>query len=1190
MASTGTRTTRSRYSSPQQPAQGQHDPTKNSEHKRQTTLKEWYEPPVQSKPSYQDANLMAVGVLEGMGPLDVPPKASNLKKIAGGEKEHTSSYRKIILKNRPSTAPKPAPPSTPQMDESEDNLTPAPTRRSVSSKDVDDDYTPHPKAPSTSRLKITRNSISRASAPQPSSTPSQQQTPAVATPTRPSRPEKMPEDKEAIDKIVERAVDEALEHFRYPTAFALRTLYDENSSNAHFLAMVQDIYQQTADAETIEEFARMVYEKKKEGKKDDKGCYYFVPPSTNSLFTPRKPVAAPYKSLLKLEIPKLSVDGDRHLRKKVKPNSFHESAHKMAANGVKGSAAHPSPLRNRKRADSAGSDSSLSSAKSVTPPAEQEAEGEGDHVLDAGGPGRNSSAGGANNASDPATRQPMAGRKRNVTTTKKHGNVSPTPTPTPSSPTADLAPSARGAGAASSMPAAVDSPLLTKLAKQSSKQPDDVIKFPSRFGPVQDDAKERLKRLAKKVTNARAGEALSWERPHAAEPGRDAGRASRAPAAVARPRPSLPPPAPLTTTRATRSQKRNHEEVDDDAAPSTPNVAAESGSLASGVNSRAATPNPRAAKKARTGLRVKTSPMKKKTGPSAGIPRPPGERNSPPANGQSNNQDENDDYCSSCGGNGELVCCDGCTRSFHFKCVDPPMVEGPLPDEWFCHVCFSARYPDRVPDHGGAFGQLLNALEKKNSSAFRLPGEIRDYFDGVKTGVDGEYEEVAPPTKTKKKAGAEEVLDFFKQRDADGNPVICHQCERPAAKDRAIIPCSLCGLYWHLDCLDPPQAHAPVPRTFRCPGHIDDLLAKIPAALGPAHRFRKIKGTPIIKPVYSRGNVNNGWINVEGDWLDSPIAWTKPKSAWNEPESFGHQYTLQPETIIADFKEKCRKERPKTVPAPQLAQVHVPRNNEDWERQQAALNMVRFSQPDQSGVAELITALVDNADPAMVSMIARGDAQHFDDGPLSLTDEHSLMAMSQQLEAIQAQIKARLESLRCRSLETSPVPPAASPEMGNVETGDSTTSVPPLDPIVQDEQVPSPALGDDSTEVADSLPTALPAVDGAEEPDHSDPAKLILDTTPSSLPVSQTEKNDDTQEKTLLNGSSRSQSVARDTPEPVKEALDGNDTPITMQSSPDAKAIQKDADATKMDVETDSANVQPEAMDIDKDLSQLPTP
>lgn len=113
-------------------------------------------------------------------------------------------------------------------------------------------------------------------------------------------------------------------------------------------------------------------------------------------------------------------------------------------------------------------------------------------------------------------------------------------------------------------------------------------------------------------------------------------------------------------------------------------------------------------------------------------------------------QDENDDYCSSCGGNGELVCCDGCTRAFHFKCVDPPLLEGALPDEWYCNVCLVTRNPAALTQHSGCFSTLLNIIEKKNSSAFRLPADVRGYFEGVKTGTDGEYETVAPPaSKTK---------------------------------------------------------------------------------------------------------------------------------------------------------------------------------------------------------------------------------------------------------------------------------------------------------------------------------------------------------------------------------------------------------------------------------------------------------
>jgi hypothetical protein len=103
-------------------------------------------------------------------------------------------------------------------------------------------------------------------------------------------------------------------------------------------------------------------------------------------------------------------------------------------------------------------------------------------------------------------------------------------------------------------------------------------------------------------------------------------------------------------------------------------------------------------------------------------------------------QDDNDDYCSACGGNGDLVCCDGCTRSFHFKCVDPPMIEGNLPDEWFCNHCQFKRREgdDPLP---GTFGPLLLLLDKKNPSAFHLPKAIREYFVDVKTSADGEYEE-----------------------------------------------------------------------------------------------------------------------------------------------------------------------------------------------------------------------------------------------------------------------------------------------------------------------------------------------------------------------------------------------------------------------------------------------------------------
>lgn len=104
-------------------------------------------------------------------------------------------------------------------------------------------------------------------------------------------------------------------------------------------------------------------------------------------------------------------------------------------------------------------------------------------------------------------------------------------------------------------------------------------------------------------------------------------------------------------------------------------------------------------------------------------------------------QGENVDYCTACGGNGELLCCDGCTRSFHFKCLDPPMDPNQPPDgEWFCYMCEARKDPQIRPARG-LFAELAHRLAKQNPIAFSLPNSIREYFEGVKTGEEGEYEE-----------------------------------------------------------------------------------------------------------------------------------------------------------------------------------------------------------------------------------------------------------------------------------------------------------------------------------------------------------------------------------------------------------------------------------------------------------------
>lgn len=147
--------------------------------------------------------------------------------------------------------------------------------------------------------------------------------------------------------------------------------------------------------------------------------------------------------------------------------------------------------------------------------------------------------------------------------------------------------------------------------------------------------------------------------------------------------------------------------------------------------------------------------------------------------------------------------------------------------------------------------------------------------------------------------GYDEAPDYFKLKDSKGNPILCHGCHLSAVNpSRAIIPCTYCSLSWHLDCLDPPLAKEPPPgRSWRCPAHVDDLLEQVPGSLGPAHRFRKIKGASLIKPVLARGVRNNGHIEIENATSDDE----DQGSGFYEQREYGHVYKLPEEGIKLDF-------------------------------------------------------------------------------------------------------------------------------------------------------------------------------------------------------------------------------------------------------------------------------------------------
>lgn len=590
-----TRASRSRFSSPQTAPNGTTDSSRgqatNGTESQKQFMQRWLEPPVQVKPSYQDDGLVRHGVVENMAPLGTLPKAGFFKKTAPPpppapeQSAQATPIRKIVVK-RPAAppAPVPTPAVAPEEDETEEEEgvgtenvgndqgdedvkdaqgmggatvagrgktrttaagSRSRSRRSVASWDRDDeDWAPG----KSSQKAAGRRSLSSASAGRLGSTASTASLPQTAAANEGSQRADL---KEFTDKVVEAAVDEALSHFRYPTAWALRTLYDENSSDPDFLAMIEKVFAQTADDATLVEFARLVRAKKQEGKKDDKACYYFVPPSTNSRFTPHKPKRAPYANLLQLDLSPLRLGQPRSRpqkaeqarqqsepeaadrepdikaepepepepepefppRKRRKSNRHAESASKMTitrangANGVKSNAETPS--RRRTRARSMSSSSTLSSARSLTPPADDE-ERDG---FDAAAP--------SSSRTSPAAQQPITSKKRRFNAPRKSRNVSPSPRPSPA-PSTSTAPQQQASASRSQpqplpakkvavapeegqpyeMPAVVDSPLFPNLnSKKGAKSGAPVPVFPSKVGRLDpNDENLLLREQARKHT------------------------------------------------------------------------------------------------------------------------------------------------------------------------------------------------------------------------------------------------------------------------------------------------------------------------------------------------------------------------------------------------------------------------------------------------------------------------------------------------------------------------------------------------------------------------------------------------------------------------------------------------------------------------------------------------------------------
>ncbi|KAH7038133.1 uncharacterized protein B0I36DRAFT_75884 [Microdochium trichocladiopsis] len=1094
---TSSKSTRSRYSSPSAGTQNRSSVTKE----QRNFMRSWLEPPVQNKPSFQDAGLMRSGVLENMAPLGTLPKANALKKTTTSKTTRSSpspadedftsapapTVRKTTFKVMPysqtvalatieaSSATPSRSPSVPALDmEVQQSRSQSPLSRPshlplVIDDGADEDYVPKKtKKPRRSTAKKLGKAASEEtpgvaeSTAEPTTTTRRQsarhKTRRQSSPTPPqpatfrapsSTRDREPEDKEMADKVVELAVEEALDFHRYPTAFAIRLLYDDYQNDPHFVAMIEDIAHQRADIETLQEFTRLVKEKKKDGARNGNAYDYFVPPSDGSRASPSKAQPAPYADLLTMDMGTIkdqeSDQGSEeppNKRPKLEPTEslvmngtgvgcsgaarpLHDTPQKAPAASAKGTPGSRKSPRKKHRSDSLSSLSSLSSIDvdeldfstfaANTAAASGEEEDLEEDGVDAPGA-----------APTPAvTRQPIKPSHKKPASKKKDAAG---PKPARSSNTTQHPPSSSSSDL--SMPATV-------INDGASHQPPGTLKFPSRYGDAGElKPYERKKLLTKAKNNEALKEAIehSFTRePLAADLSYETLPAAQTPVARAQSivesvRSAVRTPAP--GSRTTRAAKRSHDELDEQ--PSSPTSISIRPDLdpPSGRPSRAATPtNPRSGKRARGGLRVKTSPMKKK-GTAAGVPRSSGDRPSPLGFGPPNDKDDNDDSCYACGGNGELVCCDGCSYAFHFACIDPPLNQATAGDEWYCNECTYRAYPS-IGEKKGVFGSLLSLMDRKNSRAFRLPERLRDYFEGVKTGPEGEYEEVAPggpkTSRPNRKGYTEEPFDFYRIRNTDGTAALCHMCHKAASENRALLPCSECPLNWHLDCLDPPLACPPLPRTFRCPCHADDTPRGLMAKLAPAHKLRKIKGAPVIEQAYGRGLTNNGCIEIEEDSEDENEA---------QYQNFGRVYRVPERGVKLDFISRVKKNRwrapPLAVGTSDPARMNAP-TVRSLEEQQAALNLAQLSQGSSDGVSNLVRAMVTQASPAVVSLMAAADAERMAAGELGELDVVALESMLAQADAIRASV-TRLLAKRGH--------PAVQESSSQLET---TTATPPTD-------------------------------------------------------------------------------------------------------------------------------------------------
>lgn len=152
------------------------------------------------------------------------------------------------------------------------------------------------------------------------------------------------------------------------------------------------------------------------------------------------------------------------------------------------------------------------------------------------------------------------------------------------------------------------------------------------------------------------------------------------------------------------------------------------------------------------------------------------------------------------------------------------------------------------------------------------------------------------------------------------------------------------------------------------------------------------------------------------------------------------------------------------------------------DEQQAALNLAQLSGQGSSSVTTLVDTLVAEADPALVSIMARGNPANMAAGKLTKMDQQSLRAMLAYMEEVSGKVRDLLEPAT-PSRQTSPQPAminsggssrdpgARVPSLTNSQSTEAEPDIPgapdgvpnTLIPMEADKDIPSPATSRVST-------------------------------------------------------------------------------------------------------------------------------